>query len=401
MRRIAGAALAAVGFILAIVGIAMATIWRPGGEVAAETGAITTPFVCTDAGVLDLVSSRVTITAKANGDTPITLVVGYAEDIAAWSEGVGLTRLTGLESWDRLATTATPASVESVPSLVDSDLWLEKKTGVGTISVTYKVVEPGAVAFLAQTAEGNAPEITLTWQRSGSNEVTFPLIFVGIIVAVIGALLVALDQHERKRESERLAARKHRAARRASRAVAETAVIAKFDGNLAESSREIQMAATGHTFGAGVLVASPRSRELRERPLAEESRLMLTQSAEPDDEPASGMSHEAEGVDAAHAISQASTPDSASERGEESPRSDAQAHSSTSAWRERWKSALTIQTQMRNEGRSLAQEKSEIHEVSTRSALRSDESSPRIAPPTEQKKSEGEDEDEAKENLHA
>ncbi|MCF2706609.1 hypothetical protein I6E29_04925 [Arcanobacterium haemolyticum] len=359
MRRIAGIALAVVGIIIAIVGLAMVTVWRPGGTVATTVRNLDTSYVATRAGVLDLVSSKVTIAVSSSDDAEITLALGYSDDVAAWADGTSVTDVTGLSDWSTFSTESREATVEDVPSLADSDMWLETKTGTGKIEVSYDVVERGEISLIAQSSTGKAPDLTLTWQKNGSNEATLPLIFIGVILAAIGALIFALDQHERKREAERLAARQHRAARRASRAAAETAVLAKFDGDIAASSREIQTAATGHAFGAGVLFASPRAQELRERELTDEARLIIDKPDEAPEEQNEPAADAPESVDTVETVADTSDDDVAT------PTSGETAGESTttvrqSPWRERWASFSRT-----DESTETTADQAEDHEADT------------------------------------
>jgi len=282
MRKLAGIVLAVMGLVIAAIGVGSATIWSPDPTVTASTESSDAAFLWTDPGVLDLVNTKVTVSAKAaDPEADVTIAIGYSDDVEAWASGLSAGQVTGLSDWETLAVTDVAAEVDDQPSLASSDNWLDTATAAGSTSLAYTVTDPGQISAIVSTSDGSTPTVTLTWERHQANSAVLPLIVIGILVTAIGCLLLAVSHLDQKREEQRHQARVHSAARRASRAAAETAVIARFEGGISTSSREVQTAATGHAFGAGILGASPRTAELRTRELPEEARLIITQPEEP------------------------------------------------------------------------------------------------------------------------
>ena len=314
MRRIASVALATFGLVAALIGVGLMTIWAPGSKVSASASAPDAAFIQTDPGVIDLVGPEVTITAEAEGDADVTLAFGLSGDVAAWSDGLNVATVTGLKDWNNLdvvtgddaeaspsaspsdsAEPSTPAEGEeggeaeevdpNIAKLAESDMWIMTEQGSGKISVSYRVADAGAISLIAASSDGQAPKLTLEWDRSLSNSYAMPIIVIGILVALIGILLLVLDIQQRRRDAERKAARDRRVDRRATRAAAETSVLAKVgpgEATTAEESAEgrgLQDMNTGHAFGAGILPSSLSAQEYRERELSDEDRIVLDEDA--------------------------------------------------------------------------------------------------------------------------
>ena len=321
MRRIASVALATFGLVAALIGVGLMTIWAPGSKVTASAAAHDAAFIQTDPGVIDLVGPEVTITAEAEGDADVTLAFGLSGDVAAWSDGLNVATVTGLQDWDNLdvatgddpeaspsaspsdsADPSTPAADPSTPAegeegeqteevdpnvakLADSDMWIMTEQGSGKISVSYRVADAGAISLIATSSDGHAPKLTLEWDRSLSNSYAMPIIVIGVLVALIGILLLVLDIQQRRRDAERKAARDRRVDRKATRAAAETSVLAKVEpgdaaaADGAPEGRGEQDTTTGHAFGAGILPSSLSAEEFRNRELSDEDRIVLGNEA--------------------------------------------------------------------------------------------------------------------------
>lgn len=365
MRRTIGAALVTIGMIVALMAIALATIWKPTGLVTASI----TPdgaYVRTAPGVLDLVEPTVTVTAAAADGSDVTVAFGTATDTGAWLDGLSGTTITGLKDWDTLAVgssasasasaspsaSATPSASASAsaspsataasdgtaagPGIADSDMWSEVKTGKKSVEVTYTVKDRGVTSLIAQTAGGRAPEISLSWQTEPDSSPTVAMLLIGIVVAAAGAGLIIADVQEEKRAAARRAAHNQKLARRRSRAAAETSVLTKFDGDITETSRQVQTAATGHTLGAGIFVSSPRAKELRHRELPEEARLII-----PEPEEAAPPAHEdaalpATQEDATPPAAQADEHGDTTSAHDQTEQTDTAPRSPGSQWRQRW-----------------------------------------------------------------
>ncbi len=197
MRTKIGAVVALVGAALLAWGIARSVSDGAHTRVSATLPASEAGYVATEPGVLDLVNTKVHVEAKGNdGETAVTVALGSSEDVSAWTEGLSVVRVTGLETWDALAGKPNEATVEETPPVAGSDMWTRVESGKGKVSFDYEVADPGAVSLVARTSAGTTPDLTLTWNRPDSTGVGLPLTIVGLLVGAIGAVLVAMGRKD-------------------------------------------------------------------------------------------------------------------------------------------------------------------------------------------------------------
>lgn len=381
MRKIVGAALATCGLIVVLTAIALATVWKPSGIVTAQVnpGA---ELVRTAPGVLELVDTTVTITATDSADADITLAFGTAVDTGLWAEGLDYVTITGLTDWETLsvakpdpvdvpsetpspAETATAvetpaaeqppvaeAPVEEVPAeevpaeatpapeevtiadiLAVSDMWTKVEQGTGSVELTYTVDAPGITSLIATSSDGSAPAITLSWQGESDTSMVLPIALLGVVLAAAGALLIISQIQRDKTEAANREVRQQKLARRASRAAAETSVLTKFDGDITDTSRHVQMAATGRALGAGIIVGSPRAEELRGRDLPEEARMVIA----PPEKDSSELSGHNPAESAPENVTAADNlAESAVVHNEAGDRVELNLSDEVSSWRKRW-----------------------------------------------------------------
>ncbi|MDN6487194.1 MAG: hypothetical protein L0K34_06905 [Ancrocorticia sp.] len=311
MRRIVSAALATFGIIAMIIGVGFLTFWAPDGSVRATAEAPNSTFIKTDPGVIDLVGEDVSIALEAPDDSEVIVAFGAADDIDAWAEGTDVSTVSGLADWETLKVAGpdSAATPEATPApsgtptdedadqnadepefadvdpelLATSDMWLQVEQGEKKVDLSYRVADAGAISLLATTTSGEAPTLTLTWNREVGNDLAVPLIAVGALVTLIGILLYALDVQEARRRRQRRAAREAKFAARASRSSASTSVLTAVEvdellaqnDELAGESRDVQSEKTAHEFGAGILPVSERAEEFRNRELSDDDRIVL------------------------------------------------------------------------------------------------------------------------------
>lgn len=382
MRRIAGAALATLGLIAALVGAGFMTIWAPESVVSASVSAPDAAYIQTEPGVIDLVGSDVTVTVTGDKDADVMLAFGLADDVEDWTEGLPVATVTGLKDWKTLdiaedgadpeegekeggeatatasssasasasatasasasatksasaspsasattsasaspsasasasattsasaspsasasasatksasaspsasasatATTSASASASAsakpeetteidpnIGKLVDSDMWIQTEQEKGKISVTYRVADKGAISLIAASSSGKAPELTLEWDRPVKNTYAMPLMVIGLFALVSGALVAIFDLQKRRRESQRKDAQDRRIDRRATRAAADTTVLAKVE--VPESDQQSGIAETdGKTDTVAGAVVDVTSNETDTSTSAEE-----------------------------------------------------------------------------------------------------------------------------------
>jgi len=264
--RVLSIVLIVLGLLAVILAVASATIWRPSQTaVATLKPAATTAYVVTGDGVLNMVDSTVTITAKAkDANSTVTLALARSEDAQAWLANDPYTEVTGLSSWESLsgrtitercnvkaAPTATATStakatakatstakatatstakatptpdakgcikaVASNASLNGSDMWVTSKTGKGSVSITYDPSSSNYVVLAATDGKQAAPTFSLSWKRTVGTPWLIPGLIVGGLLVAGGVFIFMLDiqmRHQELANAQRRRRRQEEAAAR-------------------------------------------------------------------------------------------------------------------------------------------------------------------------------------------
>ncbi len=265
--RVLSIVLIVLGLLAVILAVASATIWRPSQTaVATLKPAATTAYVVTGDGVLNMVDSTVTITAKAkDANSTVTLALARSEDAQAWLANDPYTEVTGLSSWESLsgrtitercnvkaAPTATATStakatatasakatatstakatptpdakgcikaVASNASLNGSDMWVTSKTGKGSVSITYDPSSSNYVVLAATDGKQAAPTFSLSWKRTVGTPWLIPGLIVGGLLVAGGVFIFMLDiqmRHQELANAQRRRRRQEEAAARLNR----------------------------------------------------------------------------------------------------------------------------------------------------------------------------------------
>ncbi len=178
------------GLVVAGFGFAAGGAARSSTTVSMD--APTTPVLLVEPGVLGLVNQTVTVTATAQSpDQPILLAFAPTSDVDAWVGPAAHTRISGLESWDKLAAQVTPGEA-TVPDPHGSDLWRSELNGNGTLEVEI-TADPGQVTLLAATdGTAPAPRLTLTWPATGGGGMV-PLLVLAAVLAIAGIGIVSFE----------------------------------------------------------------------------------------------------------------------------------------------------------------------------------------------------------------
>lgn len=203
LQRILGSVLIVLGLAAAALGVATATVWRQSDTVVATA----TPqgdgtLVVTDPGVLELVSTDVTVRASVPDDGQVTLAVGRDVDVDGWVGEEAHARITGLSDWDTLAVEpVAPGEGAAAPTGADpagSDMWVAETTGEGTVTLRWND-HPGRWSLLAAgVGEGaQAPTVELTWPRSVSTPWLWPGVGAGIVLVGLGVWLLLAGRGRR------------------------------------------------------------------------------------------------------------------------------------------------------------------------------------------------------------
>ena len=246
--RVLSIVLIVLGLLAVILAVASATIWRPSQTaVATLKPAATTAYVVTGDGVLNMVDSTVTITAKAkDANSTVTLALARSEDAQAWLANDPYTEVTGLSSWEALsgrtitercnvkaAPTATATStakatptpdakgcikaVASNASLNGSDMWVTSKTGKGSVAITYDPSSSNYVVLAATDGKQAAPTFSLSWKRTVGTPWLIPGLIVGGLLVAGGVFIFMLDiqmRHQELANAQRRRRRQEEAAAR-------------------------------------------------------------------------------------------------------------------------------------------------------------------------------------------
>lgn len=266
--RVLSIVLIVLGLLAVILAVASATIWRPSQTaVATLKPAATTAYVVTGDGVLNMVDSTVTITAKAkDANSTVTLALARSEDAQAWLANDPYTEVTGLSSWEALSgrtitercnvkatPTATATStakatakatatasakatatstakatptpdakgcikaVASNASLNGSDMWVTSKTGKGSVSITYDPSSSNYVVLAATDGKQAAPTFSLSWKRTVGTPWLIPGLIVGGLLVAGGVFIFMLDiqmRHQELANAQRRRRRQEEAAAR-------------------------------------------------------------------------------------------------------------------------------------------------------------------------------------------
>lgn len=273
--RVLSIVLIVLGLLAVILAVASATIWRPSQTaVATLKPAATTAYVVTGDGVLNMVDSTVTITAKAkDANSTVTLALARSEDAQAWLANDPYTEVTGLSSWEALsgrtitercnvkasatptakatgtaastakatatasakatATSTAKASASPTPdakgcikavaskaSLNGSDMWVTSKTGKGSVSITYDPSSSNYVVLAATDGKQAAPTFSLSWKRTVGTPWLIPGLIVGGLLVAGGVFIFMLDiqmRHQELANAQRRRRRQEEAAARLNR----------------------------------------------------------------------------------------------------------------------------------------------------------------------------------------
>ncbi|MGO1665969.1 hypothetical protein [Flaviflexus sp.] len=268
MRKPISALLLIVGVALIVVGVGSATWWKPSTTIVATTEAESeSGIIVTDPGVLEMVNDTVTVVARAPG-TNVEMVVASSSTANIWLGDDPHVRVTGLTNWETLSTEVpeNDAAPEDDISVQGSDLFSPENflTGDGAAEMHF-VVPQGDWSLIAVGEDGTTPQLTITWEREVDTPHAIPLIILGIVIFAAGSALFLFDTQVRsiaKKRAESI----QRTERRDRADATETTVIPaiKVDGTEPVApERDTVREASGGSYGAGILPASPRAEEFR------------------------------------------------------------------------------------------------------------------------------------------
>lgn len=218
---------------LAAIGLATAsaTVWRPADGVvadAADPGVST--LLVTAPGVLELVDPHVTIEASRPDGGKVVLAIGREVDVTGWVGEDAHAVVTGLASWESLATSFVEGETEPVEPTEDadadeadgtaagdttasgpsgivgpdpyaSDMWLARAEGEGSAQLEWTTPEAGRYLLLAASVGEDAPPpvVTLSWPREVATPLLVPGVAVGSVLLLVAAVLGLLELRRSRR----------------------------------------------------------------------------------------------------------------------------------------------------------------------------------------------------------
>ena len=190
-------------------------------------------YVHTAPGVLTMVSETPSITFTAP-EGMIQWGIGPSKDVQAYVGDSGNTELTGMNADGTVITKDTPASEEAAAAdaqavtdgtihMDESDLWTQSGAGEATLTVRPTLPEDFDRSIVATTTTGKAPAMTVSWTTTTPTSSPIPFVLIGVLVALIGAVLLLLDWSEMRTKRKNDEARKQADAARAKRNLAKDA----------------------------------------------------------------------------------------------------------------------------------------------------------------------------------
>ena len=211
-----------VGALVALSGVASATIWKPTPQVSAslpsnsqkQTLAITRP------GMFELYDSPTKITVSGQGK--VALAIGRSTDVTAWAADQNYVEVTGQKDDTTLLTKPHrgKADPRQPGEAAGKDMWVKyKEVDTGRISETWDRSE-GAWSLIAWSEEGNV-QLTLQWKQPVSTPWFWPLLIAGLLLVLIGAIVAVLLNRLAKAAAKEEAEIRERREQRAQEAAAQ------------------------------------------------------------------------------------------------------------------------------------------------------------------------------------
>lgn len=235
LHKIVTACVLLLGLVIAGLGVASGTVWRPSDSVTLRTesqGAAT--LLRSDPGVLGLVDDSVDIRASAGADDTVVLVMGHPVDVTGWIAEDAAVVVTGASDWETLdsrleetgaeatepdaeataepdpeatagpsddaegtddaAAADEPAAPEvPAPDPRGSDMWIAETSGTGAATLEWDASSDDEILLVASVGESpEAPVLELTWSRVVTTPWMWPGIVVGSVLVLVGLVLGTL-----------------------------------------------------------------------------------------------------------------------------------------------------------------------------------------------------------------
>ena len=193
-----------------VFGVLNSTVWKPDNEITAAAPVNGSEYVVTDPNVLQLVDSRVNISAKSRDKkSNVCIAIGSARDVAGWIAGSKYMRVSGLSDWTTLSTMKVSAqgtadNSQNQVAFKDSDMWRTIKCNDGAVDMQVKGSNSNNaedVVALIDFGNRKGDTVTLNWDRRNLPNFAMPLYLAGgllAILAVLSASVFAMPPHKRR-----------------------------------------------------------------------------------------------------------------------------------------------------------------------------------------------------------
>lgn len=211
MRGVITPLFGVIAVISLIFGILNSTLWKPQHDISASTTQVSTQYLATIPGVLQLVDDTVTVDVKAEDpSTELCMEVSNQNDVSSWLDGAVYTQVSGMESWSALQTqqakTGEADTAEGADSLSfkDSDLWTQATCDTGEISVGSLTYNPQDALIVVSDPENPGMSdsavkpytLTLSWHRDTAPNYAMPFYAVALLFALLAVLAATVFSRE-------------------------------------------------------------------------------------------------------------------------------------------------------------------------------------------------------------
>lgn len=211
MRGVITPLFGVIAVISLIFGILNSTLWKPQHDISASTTQVSTQYLATIPGVLQLVDDSVTVDVKAEDpSTELCMEVSNQNDVSSWLDGAVYTQVSGMESWSALQTqqakTGEADTAEGADSLSfkDSDLWTQATCDTGEISVDSLTYNPQDALIVVSDPENPGMSdsaakpytLTLRWHRDSVPNYAMPFYAVALLFALLAVLAATVFSRE-------------------------------------------------------------------------------------------------------------------------------------------------------------------------------------------------------------
>lgn len=218
MRGVITPIFAVLALIALVFGILNSTVWKPQHDVTATASGVSTRYLATVPGALQLVDDTVTVQVTADdASTQLCADVTDKATATAWLDGTAYTQVDGMKSWTELSTEQTTAGTSGSDSATaaslsfeDADTWIGATCGTGSVTLDANTYSPQAVLIVAADAQSDdgtqtasSPyTVQLEWHRASVPNYAMPFYVVALLFALLAVLSASVFAHESKKHRE-------------------------------------------------------------------------------------------------------------------------------------------------------------------------------------------------------